>query len=365
MTTWRTRVREPRTWVLLSILVFALVVVVWFSQALAPVVAAGVVAYLLDGLVDRLQRLRLPRVIAVILVMLGTLLFLALLLFSVLPTVAEQLNTLANQVPTLITSVEGWLVDFQASWPQFVRGGSAQEFLDRINLQLQNQLGQLITILLAWAGGAIGNSVNAVIVVFLVFFILKDKDRIWDYVKRLIPAAGHPRVTSILADIDQQMGRFIKGKFIVVFVLFLLSTFAFMLIGLNFFLLLGILTGLSTFIPYVGAIVVALPVVATGLIQWGTFAGGVGTLAVYMAVQAVDANYLTPVIIGRETNIHPVAIILAILICGTLWGFWGVFFAVPIAVVVKSVLDQVYFPAREGTLGKPQSSEPAPEQETG
>ncbi|MFO7768098.1 MAG: AI-2E family transporter [bacterium] len=353
MTSWRTRVREPRTWVFVSILVFTLVVVVWFSQALVPVVAAGVVAYLLDGLVERFERLKLPRVIAVIVVIAGTLLFLALLLFSVLPTVAEQLNALANQVPRLVTSVEEWLVNVQASWPQFFRGGSAQEFVDRLNVQLQDQLGRLITILLAWAGGAIGNSVNTVIVVFLVFFILKDKEEIWNYLKRLIPGAGHPKVTSILADIDQQMGQFIKGKFIVVFVLFLLSTIAFMLIGLNFFLLLGILTGLSTFIPYVGAIVVALPVVATGFIQWGTFTGGVGTLLVYMAVQAVDANYLTPVIIGRETSIHPVAIILAILICGTLWGFWGVFFAVPIAVVVKSVLDQVYFPAREGTLGEP------------
>jgi putative permease len=117
--------------------------------------------------------------------------------------------------------------------------------------------------------------------------------------------------------------------------------------------LLGILTGLSTFIPYIGAIVVAVPVVLTGLLQWGWPVGALGTLAAYMVIQAVDANYLTPVIIGRETNIHPVAIILAILICGALWGFWGVFFAVPIAVIVKSVLDLVYFPSRESTEGAP------------
>ncbi len=347
MTEWRSRFKQPKLWILITIGVLGAVVVFWFSDALGSVFAAAVIAYLLDGLVDRLEHLRVPRLLAVLLVMLGTVVLIGLTLFAILPTVAEELNALANQVPRLITRFEGWLAQMHESYPQYFPGDSVQEFLGRLRITVDDQLGRLITILLAWAGGTFSGGVGAVITLFLTFFILKDKMEIWVYLKRLFPTLGHPTFIRVFNDIDQQMGRFIKGKFIVVFLLFMLSTLAYLFIGLHYWLLLGLLTGVSTFIPYIGAIVVAVPVVLVGLIQWGTLMKGLGTLAVYMGVQMVDANYLTPVIIGRETNTHPVAIIVAILLCGSLWGFWGVFFAVPILVVVKSVLDQVYFPVRE------------------
>jgi putative permease len=348
MTGWRSRLRQPKLWILISLAFLLLIVLVWFSAALAPVFAAAVIAYLLDGLVQRLEHLRIPRLLATLIVILLVLILIALILFTILPTVAGELNALANQVPRLIARFEEWLGKMHDTYPQFFPGASVQEFLGRLRITVDDQLGRLIAIVLAWAGGTFSGGVGVVITLFLTFFMLKDKMLIWAYLKRLLPALGHPTFIRVFNDIDQQMGRFIKGKLIVVFLLFAISTLTYLFIGLNYWLLLGILTGISTFIPYVGAIVVAVPVVLVGLIQWGTLVrGGLGILATYMVVQAVDANYLTPVIIGRETRIHPIAIILAILICGSLWGFWGVFFAVPIAVVVKSVLDQVYFPARE------------------
>ncbi|MCK4772776.1 MAG: AI-2E family transporter [Candidatus Latescibacteria bacterium] len=357
MTDWRKKIREPRIWVLLTLGVFSLVVLVWFFGALVPFFAAGVVGYLLDPLVVRLERWRIPRLLAIVLVMLGTLLLVALIIFSIVPTVVEQLNSLANQIPGVITKVEIWIGEMQYKYPQYFPGTTAFEFFDSLSLQIENLLGGLITVLLAWAGGTIGGTVNAVIVAFLVFFILKDKDHIWDYIVKLLPGLRHATMREVLADIDRQMGRFIKGKFIVVFLLFFLSTAVFWVIGLKYFLLLGILTGLSTFIPYVGAIVVGFPVVAAGFIQWGTWSAAVGTLAAYLGVQSVDGYYLTPVIIGKETSIHPIAIIMAILICGSLWGFWGVFFAVPAAVIVKSILDQVYFPSLEKAASEEEAIE--------
>ena len=345
MTDWRKKIREPRIWVLIALSIFALVVLVWFSGALFPLFAAGVVGYLLDPLVVRLERWRVPRLLATILVMLGSVLLLALIIFSIVPTVVEQLNSLANQIPGVIIKIEIWIGEMQAKYPEFFPGTTAFEFFDSLSLQLENLMGRLITVLLTWAGGTIGGTVNAIIVGFFVFFILKDKEQVWGYIVKLLPGLLHHTVTDVLADIDRQMGRFIKGKFIVVFLLFLLSTAVFWIIGLKYFLLLGILTGISTFIPYVGAIVVGIPVVAAGFIQWGTVAAAGWTLLAYIGIQSVDGYYLTPVIIGKETNIHPTAIIMAILICGSLWGFWGVFFAVPAAVIVKSILDQVYFPS--------------------
>lgn len=347
MNDWRMQVRNPKTWVLGSIGIFSFMMVVWFSSALVPLFAALIVGYLLDPLVDRLVKLGVYRILSVAFVMIGSVLLIALIIFAILPTVVEQLNQLANQLPELISKVEMWVAGAQAKLPDYISSENFQGFLDRLQIQLESLLGGLITVLLAVAGGTIGGIVNAVIVGFMVFFLLKDKEAIWAYLLRVFTFLRNETVMAVLADIDRQMGKFIKGKFIVVFLLFILSTIVFWIYGLDFFLLLGIMTGLSTFIPYVGATVVGVPVVIAGFIQWGTFGKALLTFVVYTVIQIVDGNYMTPVIIGRETNIHPVAIILAILICGTLWGFWGVVFAVPVAVVVKSVFDVLYFPSLE------------------
>ncbi len=347
MIDWRIQSRKPETWVLGVIGIFSFMMVVWFSSALIPLFAALIIGYLLDPLVDRLVKLGVYRILAVALVMTGSVLLIALIIFAILPTVVEQLNQVANQIPELISTVEMWVAQAQAKLPDYISAENFQRFLERLQIQLESLLGGLITVLLAVAGGTIGGVVNAVIVGFMVFFLLKDKDVIWAYLLRVLPFLRNRTVMAVLADIDRQMGNFIKGKFIVVFLLFLLSTLVFWIYGLDFFLLLGIMTGLSTFIPYIGATVVGLPVVVAAFIQWGTLGKALLTFGVYTAIQIVDGNYMTPVIIGRETNIHPIGIILAILICGTLWGFWGIVFAVPAAVIVKSVLDVLYFPSVE------------------
>jgi len=352
MIDWRKQKRDARTWMLGSIGIFSIIMLVWFSNALIPLFAALIIGYLLDPLVDRLVKVGMPRFLSVALVMIGSVLLIGLITFAILPTVIEQLNQLANQVPGLIQQVTIWVAELQARLPEFISAENFQSFLDRLQIQLESLLGGLITFLLALAGGTIGGIVNAVIVIFLVFFLLKDRDAIWIYLLRLFPFLWNKTVVAVLADIDRQMGKFIKGKFIVVFLLFILSTIVFWIIGLDFFLLLGIMTGLSTFIPYIGATVVGVPVVAAALIQWGTFGKALLVFGAYMLVQIVDGNYMTPVIIGRETNIHPIGIIFTIVICGSLWGFWGVVFAVPVAVIVKSVLDVLYFPALEDPPGK-------------
>ncbi len=344
MADWRRRIREPRIWVLVLLSLGAFIVVLWFSGSLIPLFGALVVSYLLDPLVAGLERRRVPRLLAIVLVMLGSLVLISLILFAIIPTMVEQINALANEVPDLITEVEQWVAGVQNRMPEAFSGAPLQRFLERFSVTLESLLGNLITVLLAWAGGTIGGVIYSILIAFMVFFLLKDKAEILTYLQRTFPFLKDRSVREVLADIDRPMCMFIKGKFIVVFLLFLLSTLVFWAIRLDFFLLLGILTGFSTIVPWVGAFVVGVLVVAAGLLQWG-IGGAIWTLFVYLAVQTVDANLMTPVIIGRETRIHPIGIIVAILICGSIWGFWGVVFAVPAAVVVKSILDVLYFPS--------------------
>ncbi len=344
MSDWQRRIREPRIWFLALLGLGSLILLLWFSRALVPLFGAMVVGYLLDPLVVGLEKRKVPHLLAIVLVMLGSILLVGLILFAIIPTLVEQINALANEVPDLIAQAEQWVADLQTRMPEAFSGAPLQRFLERLSVTLENLLGNLITWLLALAGGTLEGVVYAIIIAFIVFFLLKDKDEIWAYIVKTLPFLKDRTVQDVLADIDRHMGMFLKGKFIVVFLLFLSSTLVFWLIRLDFFLLLGILTGLSTLVPWVGAFVVGIVVVAVGLLQWG-LGGALWTLCVYLVVQIVDANLMTPVIIGRETHIHPIGIVAAILICGSLWGFWGVVFAVPAAVVVKSMMEVLYFPS--------------------
>ncbi|MFB6260639.1 MAG: AI-2E family transporter, partial [Thiohalorhabdaceae bacterium] len=117
------------------------------------------------------------------------------------------------------------------------------------------------------------------------------------------------------------------------------ATFRFL--GFDYSALLGVVTGLSVLVPYIGAAVVTIPVAMLGLVQWGPSWELTQLIIAYGIIQALDGNVLVPVIFSEAVKLHPVAIILAILIFGSIWGFWGVFFAIPLATVVKSILEAV------------------------
>jgi putative permease len=144
-----------------------------------------------------------------------------------------------------------------------------------------------------------------------------------------------------LYDMDKQMGNFVRGKLAVVMILWGFTTVAFSLSGLNYPLFWGFLTGLSTLVPYFGPIIVSIPIFLVAFLQFGTWWGFVKIGLIYVGFQTIEGNILTPFITGKTTHIHPTLIILSILICNYLWGFWGVVFSVPLTIFIKSVLTQV------------------------
>jgi len=177
-----------------------------------------------------------------------------------------------------------------------------------------------------------------VLVPILVFFFLKDRAKIRDWVGGYLPRE-RALITRVAEEMNHQIANYIRGKVIEIIICGGVTYIAFVALGLNYAALLALLVGVSVVVPYVGAVVVTVPVMLIALFQWGWSDQFIYLMAVYGIIQTLDGNVLVPLLFSGAVNLHPVAIICAVLLFGGLWGFWGVFFAIPLATLFKAVLD--------------------------
>jgi putative permease len=171
----------------------------------------------------------------------------------------------------------------------------------------------------------------------LVFFFLKDAKGMLGWVGSFLPAK-RPVMSEIWTEMNLQIANYVRGKVTEIIVVGVVSCISFFILDLKFALLLGIAVGLSVVIPYIGAVVVTLPVLLIGFFQWGFGTELAILTVVYLVIQALDGNVLVPVLFSEAVKLHPVAIILSILVFGGIWGVWGVFFAIPLATLVKAII---------------------------
>lgn len=312
--------------------------IVGLGGMLTPVYAGGVIAYLLDGLVMMAVRRRVPRLAAVIVVFILFLAFLALLTFLILPSLYQQTVQLVQQLPAWATRLQVLILELPERYPDVISESQLIEFSTTLRRELLS-LGQ------SMLGSSYASLVSLITVVIyvillplLVFFFLKDKEIILNWVGRYLPSDRYLS-RKVWREVDFQIGNYVRGKFIEVLALFVSSFITFSLMGLNYALLLSVFMGLSVIIPYVGATLVTLPVILVAFFQWGAGDQFGYLVLAYAILQTVDAVALIPILFSEVVNIHPVAIIVAILFFGGLWGFWGVFFAIPLATLVNAVLN--------------------------
>ena len=171
----------------------------------------------------------------------------------------------------------------------------------------------------------------------MVFFFLKDKDRIVTWITNFLPD-DRRLLTQVWHDVDLQIGNYVRGKFIEIMIVWVVTYITFEFMQLQFSMLLAVTVGLSVLIPYIGAVVATIPVAIIAFFQWGFGSEFAYLLIAYTIIQGLDGNFLVPVLFSEVVDLHPVAIIVSILIFGGLWGFWGVFFAIPLATLVQAVL---------------------------
>lgn len=327
--------------------VLLLFLVLWILHQLRwvvyPLLAAMLLAYVLDPFVDRLQRIRCPRPLAAGLAMLSIALLLGLFLLVLVPTIVAQVEEIVEKAPQAYTrlrgTVEPWLVRHELV-PQ---GGQRPAWLDEVQQHFRSIFGATVEGALQ-VGKGVGRVVSTLGMVFLTpilaFYLLVDWDRLRAGIRGLLPPRWRPGASLISRDIQEVLPRFVRGQLIVAAVQTGLYVGGFYAAGLSNALALGILAGIFTLVPVVGFWATVVLVGLSALIgpaPWITMAKVAGVLTL---VQILEGHVLVPRIQGDALGLHPLSVLLAVLGFGLLFGFMGVLFAVPTLGVIQASLPR-------------------------
>jgi len=323
--------------ILAMLLVLGFVIVLTMGKMLTPVLAALVLAYLLDGVVTTLQSRGVPRIAAVTAVFLLFMLFLAFALLWLLPRLSYQVTQLVNQLPSIIGKGQEAIMRLPSRYPDLISQAQVQDLINAIRAELAGLGQRVVSMSVASVVGIITLLVYLILVPVLVFFFLKDKHRIIGWTSNLLPR-DRALSASVWQEVNGQIANYVRGKIWEILVVGTVTYITFLFMDLQYAVLLATLVGLSVVIPYIGAAAVTLPIAAIAFFQWGWSPEFWYILVAYGIIQALDGNVLVPLLFSEVVNLHPVAIIIAVLVFGGLWGFWGVFFAIPLATLVKAVL---------------------------
>ena len=329
---------EPEAVYLLIAIVAILVFMTYLSELFAPLFTSLVIAYLLEDLVVRLEKWHWPHWLAVSTVFLFFISLLVLGLLVLLPLLWQQASTLLLELPGMLGRGSRFLTALPTRYPDLI---SPEQFNSIISTLKTDALryGQVIlSISVASIPTLIALAIYFVLVPMLVYLFLLDKTGLTAWCNRYLPK-DKTTISAIWHEVDVQLGNYIRGKLLEVVIVTIVAFIMFSLLHLNYTALLSVLVGLSTLIPIVGAVMVSVPIVLVAFLEWGWGSSLLYLLIAYSVLLTVDANVLVPLLFSEAVKIHPVAIIIAILFFGAIWGFWGIFFAIPLAILLKALLQ--------------------------
>ncbi len=305
---------------------------------LSPLIISIVVAYLLDDIVEWLNRHKCPHTLSVIITCVCFVGILYSAIFLLLPLLWEQLSHLFNEIPRIITVTNDLLTQLNQRFPDLV----PIDYIKQSILSFKSELGMFGHVIVSYSLSSLTSIISIIVYLFLVpimvFFLLKDSTLIIQWFSQFIPKRRR-LIQQVWTEVDDQIGKYIRAKVIEIFIVAFACTLTFVLFGLKYAILLGVISGLSVLIPYVGVIVVTVPVFVVAFLQWG-FAAQFGYLMlVFLLIMVLDGHVLATLLFSEAVKLHPIAVIVSILFFGSLWGFWGVFFAIPLATLVKAIIN--------------------------
>ena len=325
--------------VALAIILFASYILIYsLSNILMPVFASIVFAYLLEGLVGKAEKRGLPRLPAVYLVFSAFMTCLGFLLFYLMPLVSQQAIELIQHIPDILNRAQIGILRLPEMYPKLVSENKVQQIMFAVQKELLSYGQSVLSLSAASVVGLVSALVYLFLVPMMVFFFLKDKATLISWFLQFMPKDRNLSVR-VWKEVDIQLGNYVRGKLSEVLILWFVSYITFTTMDLNYAMLLAVLMGVQVIIPYIGATLVTFPVLGVAYFEWGlTGDEFMYIIIAYSIIQALDGVVLVPVLFSEAVNLHAIAIIVAILFFGGLWGFWGVFFAIPLATVVKAVL---------------------------
>ena len=322
--------------VLFLLLGVSLVIVVLWGEIMAPVIASIIVAYILQGAVSYLVRKGLGKGLAVYS---SFVLFLGLVagfFFYVLPLVWRQLTSLAQDAPSIFSNLKIYIFDLQENYSSIISMQEVDALFQDMTAEAANVGQWIVSQSIESFPVFISVMIYFIVVPILVFFFLKDKDRIMSSLSDFLPQ-NRKLMQTVWLEMNAQFANYVRGKVVEVSVVGGSTYIGFIFMGLNYGALLAILVGISVVIPYIGAVLVTIPVALIALFQFGLQEEFYYVMFIFLLIQLIDGNVLVPLLFSEVVNLHPIIIIVSVLFFGGLWGVWGMFFAIPLATMVKAV----------------------------
>lgn len=334
---YRRRFSDPEAVALLVILLTGSSILFFFHSLLAPLLVAIVLAYLLEWPTTRLEHAGCSRWLATTLVLVLFIGVGLIVAFVVIPVAWQQGIHLIRDMPRMLTNLSDFAATLPKRYPALTDVGIIDAMAENVRNRITLLADSLVKFSLASLVGLLTLAIYLILVPLMVFFLLKDKTQMFNTVQRVLPR-NRSLAGRVWREMNQQITNYIRGKVLEMLIVGAVSYLAFLLFSLNYSLLLAVLVGISVLIPYIGAFLVTLPVVGVALSQFGFTTEFWSCCVVYLIIQALDGNLLVPVLFSEAVNLHPLVIILSVVIFGGLWGFWGVFFAIPLATLIKAVI---------------------------
>lgn len=328
---------DPQVVALALMLLTGILLVMVFGTLLAPVLGAIVVAYLLDGPVLWLERARVPRWAGAALVSTVLLIGVVWVSFALLPLLTRQAGQVLQELPGLISKAQAWITALPHRYPALITQDQIDAIIGSMTVDVSAIRQTVLSRSLVVGMSLLYLSVYLFLVPLLVFFMLRDKHQIMRWFARFGPRNGR-LVNNVWIEVNAQLGNYVRGKAVEIVIVWVVAYLVFTLLGLKYAMLLSALVGFSVLVPYIGAFGMTVPVMLVAYAQWAFEAQTVYVLIAYGILQMLDGNVLVPILFSEAVDLHPVAIITAVLFFGGIWGFWGVFFAIPLATVVHAVI---------------------------
>ena len=335
---YNTHLTDPNQVALALLILFITLITYVLLATVVPILVAIILAYMLEGIVKSVsEKYNLQRTSAVLSIYISFLILSFMTVIILVHLMLNQISLFIKSLPSMLERGKDLLISSSNSQFSLFSQSQISEILSAINSEITMLGSSIISFSLSSAGSLVETIVYIIIVPIIIFFLLYDKDSINDWFKKFFPEKLDLS-RKAYAELDLKLGNYIRCKLIEIIIVWVASTFFFAVLGLNYSLLLGFLCGISVIIPYVGAIAVTIPIMVVAFFQWGTSSDFWYIIIAHTLIQIIDGNVVVPLLFSDAVNLHPLAILISILFFGTIWGIWGVFFAIPLAVLFNTLL---------------------------
>ncbi len=327
---------NEETVIFFLIILSTLILFSLFIEVLTPFIISIVVAYLLVGLQKKIETYGIAQPVSTIIAFSVFIIVGAAMFTWLIPLLYVQLQSFVLDIPRLFNEFLNFVSSIPAAFPDLVNSDQISVFFQAVSSELSSITQNIVKSSISGIQSTITVLLYIILFPILVYFFLFDRKNIIEGCLRIIPG-DRAMLSQVWSEMDIQLSNYVRGKVLEIFIVGIAAAILFASFGLNYGALLAVLVGLSVLIPYVGAFSITIPIVIIGLLQFGLGSQFYLLIGLYLLLQFLDGNLLVPIIFSEAVKLHPIVIILAVFIFGSLFGFWGVFFSIPLATFIKAV----------------------------